>query len=66
NESYDEEAVFNVEGVSGDAEAVLYSSEEVTPYSYFEKKASRPAADSSILSIAIPPHSAAAVRLTID
>ena len=63
NDSFDRKRDFVISGPAGKAEGVLYTSEDVTPYTFFEEKALAIASDETGYSISLPPHSVAAVTI---
>ena len=63
NDSYDRAREFFISGPAGKAEGVLYTSQEVSPHTFFEEKPLAIGADESGFSISLPPHSVAALTI---
>ena len=65
NASYDEDREFSFALKGKVLDAKLFSSDDVTPHSYFEESPLQVNARKKDLSVVLPPHSAAMVRLAL-
>ena len=63
NDSFDRERDFVIFGPAGKAEGILYTSEDVTPHTFFEEKPLAIGSDETGYSISLPPHSVAALTI---
>ncbi len=63
NDSFDRERQFVLSGLSGKAEGVVYTSQDVSPHTYFEEKPLAVPSDGNGYPISLPPHSVAAVTI---
>lgn len=52
-----------ISGPAGEAEGVVYTSDEVSPHTYFEEKPLRIVSDKNGYSISLLPHSVAALTI---
>ena len=68
NEKYDEERVFRlpINTRSSVIDAVLYSSDDVRPYSFFNESPLQVKNDKKNLCTILPPHSVALIRLSLN
>ena len=60
NDSFDRERAFFISAPAGKAEGILYTSQDVSPHSFFEEKPLAITSDEAGYSISLPPHSVAA------
>ena len=65
NAAYDEDRAFNLSIKGKVLEAKLFSSDDVTPHSFFEESPLEVKAGRKDISTVLPPHSAALIRLAI-
>lgn len=63
NDSFDRAQEFVISGPGGEAEGVLYTSEDVSPHSFFEENPLAIAADETGFFLSLPPHSVAALTI---
>lgn len=63
NDSFDRAQEFVISGPGGEAEGVLYTSEDVSPHSFFEENPLAIVADETGFSLSLPPHSVAALTI---
>ena len=63
NDSFDLERDFVISVPVGKAEGVMYTSEEVSPHTFFEEKPLAIGLDETGYAISLPPHSVAALTI---
>ena len=66
NSSYDSDREFNFDLKGKVDEATLYSSEDVSPHSYFEESPLEVSSGSKGVKTVLPPHSAAIIKMVIS
>lgn len=66
NDKYDEERTFNFPIKATLQDAVLYSSDDIRPYSYFDESPLQVKCDKKNVSTVLPPHSVALIRLNMN
>ena len=63
NDSFDRSRDYVISCPAGKAEGILYTSQEVSPHSFFEEKPLAVGSDETGCSISLPPHSVAALTI---
>lgn len=65
NDSFDAPRAYEIAGVPGEAQGVVYASESALPYTYFTETALPVTKTGDTAFLTLPPHSAAAVRFAL-